>query len=452
MWSMVIIDLAAPARITRQAITAKLSHGHVIRRALSTSAAATATATTDAKPITPSADRAKWNDRGRRQIIPLGQWVPKVAVGAYVAPNVTVCDGASVWPGSVLRGDLRRLPLVSAPICKRMRTSRRRQIYVRMEKKLVTLFGAAKKAADAAAATNRSEPEVQRCADALKHLQGFPVTYDLLVSTQVGKSLRHLKKHPCEKVQNAASELLHIWKQKIVLGKETSGNKRNGSKLSVDEKFQKQTSDSNAVKSGRSTAKEKKATASIRKPSHADQAKDSMRDKIRKDLEKALSRVASEAADDEEITDRVKARDPKQVAASVERVMFEKLRPMGVAEKRKHRSIMFNMSDEKNPDLRRRVLIGEVTPERLVTMTPEELASDDRRQQNEEIKAKFMFKCEVPEKKKGTTDQFKCSGCGKSNCIYDTKIDGEFHIIDMRCQTLCLVMVFKPEAPQMSYT
>lgn len=291
-------------------------------------------------------------------------------------------------------------------------------VYVRMEKKLVTLFGAAKKAADAAAATNRSEPEVQRCADALKHLQAFPVTYDLLVSTQVGKSLRHLKKHPCEKVQNAASELLHIWKQKIVHGKETSGNKRNDSKLSVDEKFQKKTSDSTAVKSGCSTAKEKKATPSIKKPSHADQAKDSMRDKIRKDLEKALSRVASEAADDEEITDRVKARDPKQVAASVERVMFEKLRPMGVAEKRKHRSIMFNMSDEKNPDLRRRVLIGEVTPERLVTMTPEELASDDRRQQNEEIKAKFMFKCEVPEKKKGTTDQFKCSRCGKSNCNY----------------------------------
>ena len=106
---MVIIDLAAPARITRQAITAELSHGHVIRRALSTSAAATATATADAKSITPSADRAKWDDRGQKQVIPLGQWVPKVAAGAYVAPNVTVCDGASVWPGSVLRGDLSKI-------------------------------------------------------------------------------------------------------------------------------------------------------------------------------------------------------------------------------------------------------------------------------------------------------------------------------------------------------
>ncbi|MBA0801873.1 hypothetical protein Gohar_012212 [Gossypium harknessii] len=48
------------------------------------------------------------------KIIPLGQWVPKVAADAYVAPNfvfgrqVTVNDGASVWDGCVLGGDLNK--------------------------------------------------------------------------------------------------------------------------------------------------------------------------------------------------------------------------------------------------------------------------------------------------------------------------------------------------------
>lgn len=57
----------------------------------------------------------KWDYRGQRQIIPLGQWDPKVAVDAYVAPNVvlagqvTVYDGASVWNGAVLRGDLNKI-------------------------------------------------------------------------------------------------------------------------------------------------------------------------------------------------------------------------------------------------------------------------------------------------------------------------------------------------------
>ncbi|KAK9104119.1 hypothetical protein Scep_020963 [Stephania cephalantha] len=62
-------------------------------------------------------DPVKWDYRGQRKIIPLGQWVPKIAVDAYVAPNVvlagqvTVNDGSSVWSGSVLRGDLNKITI-----------------------------------------------------------------------------------------------------------------------------------------------------------------------------------------------------------------------------------------------------------------------------------------------------------------------------------------------------
>ncbi|KAF0934739.1 hypothetical protein E2562_028331 [Oryza meyeriana var. granulata] len=63
------------------------------------------------------ADRVRWDYRGQRQLVPLGQWMPKVAVDAYVAPEavlagqVTVHDGASVWSGAVLRGDLNKITL-----------------------------------------------------------------------------------------------------------------------------------------------------------------------------------------------------------------------------------------------------------------------------------------------------------------------------------------------------
>lgn len=72
--------------------------------------------TADPKPVvTPDPDRVKWDYRGQRRIIPLGQWLPKIAVDAYVAPNVvlagqvTVYDGSSVWNGAVLRGDLNKI-------------------------------------------------------------------------------------------------------------------------------------------------------------------------------------------------------------------------------------------------------------------------------------------------------------------------------------------------------
>lgn len=56
-----------------------------------------------------------------------------------------------------------------------------------MEKELVKLFESAKKAADAAAVDIKavSSPEEDRCLDALNRLKKFPVSYDVLVSTQV---------------------------------------------------------------------------------------------------------------------------------------------------------------------------------------------------------------------------------------------------------------------------
>lgn len=56
------------------------------------------------------------------------------------------------------------------------------------------LFDAAKKAADSAAidGVSSSGPEVSRCVDALKRLKSFPVTYDVLVSTQVLLDVRFL--------------------------------------------------------------------------------------------------------------------------------------------------------------------------------------------------------------------------------------------------------------------
>lgn len=104
---------AALARLSRRTL-ADPSRLLPLRRLLSAEAAAPAVSPAAGPPLTPS-DRVKWDYRGQRRIIPLGQWVPNIAVDAYVAPNVvlagqvTVCDGASVWNGAVLRGDLNKI-------------------------------------------------------------------------------------------------------------------------------------------------------------------------------------------------------------------------------------------------------------------------------------------------------------------------------------------------------
>ncbi|KAK7318285.1 hypothetical protein RJT34_02984 [Clitoria ternatea] len=110
--------MANLARFSNRALRSALALSkHHVKSQPQLLGAERAFATEAAKSITPSPDRVKWDYRGQRKIIPLGQWQPKVAVDAYVAPNVvlagqvTVWDGASVWPGAVLRGDLNKISI-----------------------------------------------------------------------------------------------------------------------------------------------------------------------------------------------------------------------------------------------------------------------------------------------------------------------------------------------------
>ncbi|MFQ6632454.1 hypothetical protein Gotur_008599 [Gossypium turneri] len=338
-----------------------------------------------------------------------------------------------------------------------------------MERELLHLFDAAKKASDLAAsdAVSSNAPEVSRCVDALNQLKDFPVTYDTLVSTQVGKRLRPLTKHPREKIKTVASDLLELWK-KIVI-EETTKSKKNGTTSAVKvEKLPKPSAvkseklyNTESVKVERSKGDSVKPIKVEKKESNGDtvmvdkrdrgdagkietiykderqapnvkkqyqppagppkltslvKCNDPLRDKFREILVEALSKVPSEA--DEDMLDQVNACDPIRVAVSVESVMFEKMGKSNGSQKFKYRSIMFNIKDPKNPDLRRKVLLGEVKPERLITMTPEEMASDERQRENKEIKDKALFDCERGGAPKATTDQFKCGRCGQRKTTY----------------------------------
>ncbi|KAF3795481.1 Gamma carbonic anhydrase-like 1 [Nymphaea thermarum] len=101
--------MAKLLRLSRNALRAPANPS--IRRQLSTVSGGQTAGTAAAV----SGDHVKWDYRGQRMVIPLGQWIPKVAVDAYVAPNVVLAgqvavqDGASVWSGSVLRGDLNKI-------------------------------------------------------------------------------------------------------------------------------------------------------------------------------------------------------------------------------------------------------------------------------------------------------------------------------------------------------
>ncbi|XP_076953631.1 transcription elongation factor TFIIS-like [Bidens hawaiensis] len=303
-----------------------------------------------------------------------------------------------------------------------------------MERELIELFESAKKNADAVVVSGDVEtsPEEDRCVDALITLKKFPVNYQILVSTQVGKRLRQLTKHPRKKIQSVASELVEIWKAIIV--QETVKNKKNENlDIKKSTSMEKKVQRTNSVKVEKTeiTKVEKVNVVKVeKKPMTNDvpplklnslvYCKDPLRDKIRELLAEALCKVSGEVDNnnDDELKVKVTSIDPYRVAVSVETAMFEKWGKSNGAQKFKYRSIMFNVKDPKNPDFRRKILVGEFKPERVVELTPEEMASTERQMQNVKIKEKALFDCERGGPPKATTDQFKCGRCGKRKCTY----------------------------------
>ncbi|KAK9077675.1 hypothetical protein SSX86_006012 [Deinandra increscens subsp. villosa] len=68
-------------------------------------------------------------------------------------------------------------------------------------------------------------------------------------------------------------------------------------------------------------------------------------------------------------------KSPEELASIIEAELFKLFGGVNKKYKEKGRSLMFNLKDRSNPELREKVLSGVISPERLCSMTPEELAS-----------------------------------------------------------------------------
>lgn len=99
--------------------------------------------------------------------------------------------------------------------------------------------------------------------------------------------------------------------------------------------------------------------------------------------------------------------DAVVVAASIEHAVFLQNGGVTAAYKTKVRSLAFNMRDARNPDLRARVLEGRISGHVLVDLSSDELASDERRKENKEIKEYKLKEANPAGMKKATTDAFQ---------------------------------------------
>ncbi|KAM8809728.1 PHD finger protein 3 [Eudromia elegans] len=98
-------------------------------------------------------------------------------------------------------------------------------------------------------------------------------------------------------------------------------------------------------------------------------------DQIRQSVKQSLKEILMKRLTDSSL--KIPEERAAKVATKIEKELFSFFRDTDSKYKNKYRSLMFNLKDPKNNILFKKVLKGEVTPDHLIKMSPEELASKE---------------------------------------------------------------------------
>eukprot|EP00743_Colponemidia_sp_Colp-15_P004416 GILK01004762.1.p1 GENE.GILK01004762.1~~GILK01004762.1.p1 ORF type:complete len:291 (-),score=57.42 GILK01004762.1:149-1021(-) len=199
--------------------------------------------------------------------------------------------------------------------------------------------------------------ETTRVVEILKALKNQPVNLEILESTKIGKPVNKLRKHENKEIAKVATVLVEQWKQAAA----------NGAERKERPSSQPAKSPSPSPPASGSSAGTPRASPQNPPGPRPSSTGVQSRDKVREILWQSIGQKYS----DED-------HDPHRLAADIEQVMFDTLGGSdNSAYKGKARSLKFNLSDPKNPELNRRVLAGVITPATLVAMDAKDMASDD---------------------------------------------------------------------------
>ncbi|EEQ34723.1 transcription elongation factor TFIIS [Microsporum canis] len=241
----------------------------------------------------------------------------------------------------------------------------------------------------------------------LKELQkGIQPTEDLLRSTKIGIIVNRLKQHKAPEVARLSSEIVSKWRAEV------NKQKKIASPGSSDSP--KPTPNGNSTVASAADDKTQKSNVPPDKRSwKTDQVNTAVtgvkaRDSCIGLMYDGLCLGSTETP-----------RAVLQKATEVEAAAFNTYGPETKESYRtKIRSLYQNLKQKSNLSLRTRVLTGEVTPDRFVSMTHEELKSDERREEDRKIQKENMDKAMVGQPERSISKSLQCGKCGQRKVTY----------------------------------
>ncbi|KAK2593195.1 transcription elongation factor TFIIS [Conoideocrella luteorostrata] len=86
--------------------------------------------------------------------------------------------------------------------------------------------------------------------------------------------------------------------------------------------------------------------------------------------------------------------------------------------RKKIRSLYLNLKNKSNSELRRRVMSGDISPQKFAVMTDKELKSEEQRKMDVELEKENMKKAQVPMEQKSISDSLQCGRCKQKKVSY----------------------------------
>ncbi|XP_028329434.1 transcription elongation factor A protein 1 isoform X1 [Gouania willdenowi] len=252
--------------------------------------------------------------------------------------------------------------------------------------------------------------------DLLKELRSIPMTLELLQSTRIGMSVNAIRKQSTDdEVTSLAKSLIKSWKK--LLDEPGSGDKPSEEKRKEQTQLSpsqaspepKEESSSSSNSSSKDETSEVTANTLISTYPRAPNTSDSIRLKCREMLSSAL-----QTGDDYIAI----GADCDELGAQIEECIFQEFKNTDMKYKNRVRSRISNLKDVKNPNLRRTVLCGSVTPERMAKMTAEEMASDELKEMRKNLTKEAVRDHQMATTGGTQTDLFTCGKCKGKCCTY----------------------------------
>ncbi|KAK9454629.1 transcription factor S-II, central domain-containing protein [Dipodascopsis uninucleata] len=243
-------------------------------------------------------------------------------------------------------------------------------------------------------------------------------TEKILRETKLGIVVNKLRSHSDKKVSELVKSMVKKWKDEITAQKSAVHSPAsNSSSTNIPNKatpMSSTVSNSSSVSPSDSTPRPKVQR-------HASGiARDTKTDGVNTDIYPDKTRNACISVTYNALVKDSDADSDSILMCSkeIERVVFENERGSTPSYRTKMRSLFMNLKDAKNPELRYRVITGEISAERLYRMSPQEMASEELKNEYKRLEEKNLFNAQGAKEQRAVTDRFTCGKCKQKKVSY----------------------------------